>query len=286
MNIEAMKSLCCVHKNKLKDYIKNYLEENGYKVISKKKYIIAFHPKFIPVCLIAHVDTVFNRKINPEEFYYDQEKQVLWNPGGSGFDDRAGIYIILAMVERGYHPYIIITDEEEIGGIGAQKLISNYKECPFYQCRALIQLDRANKRDCVFYDCDNKDFISKIEEYGFTEDIGSFSDISFIAPAWKIAAVNLSVGYEDEHTGMERLHCDWCDETIDKVEVIMASCSSWPFYKYIPFKYDLDFIQSKCYICGRGDFVQSDAQIIKTKDPVTKMPIGMVICPHCYKQYF
>ena len=74
-------------------------------------------------------------------------------------------------------------------------------------CKAIFQLDRRGSDECVFYDCDNPDFIKYVESFGFKEAYGSFSDISIIAPAWGVAAANLSVGYYLEHSNAEYLKC-------------------------------------------------------------------------------
>ena len=62
--------------------------------------------------------------------------------------------------------------------------------------------DRRGTNDAVFYNCDNPDFTEFVCSFGFKENHGSFSDISVIAPYLKTAAVNISVGYFNEH----RLH--------------------------------------------------------------------------------
>ena len=67
------------------------------------QYIIAEGD--IPVCLIAHMDTVF--KTPPVDFFYDQEQQVLWSPDGLGTDDRAGIYAIAEIVIK--HKFVRTT---------------------------------------------------------------------------------------------------------------------------------------------------------------------------------
>ena len=101
----------------------------------------------LPVCLCAHIDTVFSHL--PETFYYDQEKSVLWSPQGLGADDRAGNYAIIELLEKGHKPSIILTDEEEKGGLGAEALIKKFPECPFEDCRASIQFDRQGQQDAV-----------------------------------------------------------------------------------------------------------------------------------------
>ena len=162
-----------------------------------------------------------------------------------GADDRAGIFIILSLVDKGYKPHIIFTDLEEVGCIGAMDLAKKYPYCPFEKCNALIQLDRCNKMDAVFYDCDNKDFIDMIESYGFESALGSFSDISVIAPAWEIAAVNLSIGYYDEHSYVERLNVSETYLTMNKVELMLKESHEWIKFKYVPLQHSEKYLYFK-----------------------------------------
>ena len=300
MNLSLMKRLCEIDSKKLYGILWKYLEKYGYENIeTKEKYIMA--EGALPICLIAHMDTVFSHPPYHDDFFYDSHKKVLWNPGGSGFDDRAGIYIILNILEAGYRPHIIFTDEEEIGGIGAYSLVTDYPDCPFKDCRALIQLDRAYKDDCVFYQCDNKDFEKYISSFGFKFSIGTFTDISIIAPSWKIAAVNLSVGYEDEHTSCERLHCDWCDATFNKVKRILSLCIGMKKYVYIRREYNYSHLYdysslmspkedddkyfktlfnygNTCLICGK-DLNEGEGTIVDTE-------YNYKVCDECWNKYY
>lgn len=277
MNLKLIKKLCSLEKDKLQAMLIQYLKKKGYKdIISSCFYTIAEGD--LPICLIAHMDTVFTRL--PRTFYYDQEQKVMWSPDGMGADDRAGIYAIINLIERGYRPHIIFTDMEEVGGIGADSLIKRFPECPFEECKALIQLDRKGEDEAVFYQCDNKEFTDLIETYGFYTDLGTFTDISIIAPAWGIAAVNLSIGYEDEHCYTEVLHMDWCHETIDKVEKMLIECGSWLSYSYIPSKTRWTWGPSAlwspktCCYCGKP---------IKNSDG---HPFhDMELCDECYNEY-
>lgn len=240
----------------------------------------------LPICLLAHMDTVF--KYPPKTFYYDQEQNVLWSPHGLGADDRAGIIIIMELIERGYRPHIILTDLEERGGIGAGYLISSYPECPFKECKALIQLDRQGHDDAVYYECGNEDYEKLITSYGFVTEIGSFSDISIIAPQWEIAAVNLSVGYEREHTYTETLNITWMNETINKVEWMLVECGEWSFYSYIPIVYDdnnnlFNFIaDGKCTCCNEI----YNAADLNWYSTTGKAVDAFPICNKCYEEYF
>lgn len=170
----------------------------------------------IPICLVAHLDTV--HKELPHQMFYDREEEVIWSPQGLGADDRAGVYAIMELVKRGLRPHILFTWDEEIGGVGAATAAQLLQTC--HNVDFCIELDRRGKNDSVYYDCDNEDFENYINSFGFDTAIGSFSDISFICPEWGVAGVNLSIGYENEHTKSEMLNVDWMMDTIDKVEKI------------------------------------------------------------------
>lgn len=272
-----MKKLCCLNENQLYRILHQYLVSLGYKVNTQKEYIMAEGE--LPICLIAHMDTVFINIPIMEGFIYDPIQQILWYPYGAGFDDRAGIYIIMQLLEKGYRPSLIFTNGEERGGIGSYEIIKDYPKCPFSHCKALIQLDRANQNDCVFYDCDNKKFEEYISSFGFKTDIGTFSDISIIAPQWQIAAVNLSVGYVDEHDVNERLYCTWCEATIERTERILQNVWSMDYFKYEGknhFTVDLN----TCLMCGNA----------LTPDKSHDIHIGgmfpYAVCNECYHRYY
>ena len=211
-----------------------YLKSKYDKVIVHKDFIIAFGD--IPIALVAHMDTVF--KFPVSDLYYDQKKGVLWSPEGLGADDRAGIFAILKILQTGRKPTVIITKGEESGGIGAYELVNKMKNYP-KDLNFLIQLDRQGFDDAVFYKCANKKFEKYITGFGFKTQLGTFTDISIIAPAWKVAAVNLSVGYINEHSIVEHWFYDSCFDTIDKVRMILddvAINEKNTKFKYIPAK--------------------------------------------------
>ena len=202
-----------------------YLKTKYKKVISTDKYIVAIGD--IPIALVAHMDTVF--KMPVDNMYYDQQKGVLWSPEGLGADDRAGIFAIVQILKSGLRPSVILTTDEEIGAKGAYSLAS--QPCPIPDLRYMIQLDRRGTNDCVFYDCYNPAFIEYVEQFGFVEHWGTFSDISVLMPAWKICGVNLSVGYEDEHSVSEVLFIKPLFDTINKVTK-MLSVKEFPTFEY------------------------------------------------------
>lgn len=283
MNLELMKSLCKMEIPQLYKILIKFLEEEGYeKIITDDNFILAEGQ--LPVCLLAHIDTVWNRP--PQNFFFDNEQSVLWSPQGLGADDRAGVYAIINLVKRGYRPHIIFTDSEEIGGLGAEDLIRKFNKCPFEKCNALIELDRQGKDEVVFYSCDNKKFEKLINSYGFVTKQGSFSDISLIAPIWGIAACNLSVGYYLEHSLGEHLNINELNNIIDKVVIMMRECTNWKFYKYIPRKIKINKVkwnQGICVNCGKRIMLHEAHKV--GEDYIKGIEHSVYLCNGCYNQY-
>ncbi len=125
----------------------------------------------------------------------------------------------------------------------------------------MIEFDRKGKNDAVFYSCDNPEFTKFITNgTGLIKSYGSCSDISKIAPASKIAAVNLSCGYYNAHTVTEYVvFAEMYNIIKIAKEIIQKECTA-PF-EYIEAKptysyngrysdYDYDYYGSGYYQKG------------------------------------
>ena len=282
-----LERIASLSQAELKATLTQYLKGKYKKVIVEKEYIVAVGD--IPVALVAHMDTVFYNQ--PSEIYYDQRKAIMWSPDGLGADDRAGIFAIVQIIADGYRPSIILTTDEERGGLGAQALAK--KKCPIESLRYMIQLDRRGSNDCVFYQCANSKFIKYIETFGFAEAVGSFSDISFLMPVWQVCGVNLSIGYREEHSVSETLNVHWMFQTIEKVKKMLDCAEIDPlnfefyevknkltgyFSEMRPYSsYDDTYdIGTPCKCCGKYFF---DFELFPTK---SKKEHKMVYyCPDC-----
>lgn len=221
--------ICSVSEDSLLHIMSKYLRKKYKEVYATADYVYAIGEKE-PIMLVAHMDTVFPR--SPKDFYYDKEKNVIWSPEGGIGDDRAGVFAIIKILDDGYRPSVLFTTREESGGGGAKIFSSIHKE-PKTPLKYIIELDRRGKDDCVFYNCDNEDFTEYVSSFGFIEDWGSFSDISIICPDWEIAGVNLSIGYENEHSYSELLKVSPLLATIKKVKQMLKDSDDAPFFKYI-----------------------------------------------------
>lgn len=232
----------------------------------------------IPIGLVAHLDTVMEDCREDAELFYDVKKQVMFCPGFPGFDDKAGIFSILKIVQDGYHPSILLCCDEESGGKGAQALVRGVNRP---NLKYLIELDRAGYDDIVYYQCGNKEFQQYTQKFGFILQSGSFSDISFISPPWDIASCNIACGYLDEHTEAEVLHTDWMERTINLVENMLEDVDNAPYFDYqevIRPKHKLIAIDNmlvECEDCGNKVF---DFETIKIDDKH--------VCYDCAEKYY
>ena len=223
-DFKLMKKLVSFNQEETKDFVAGFLDKFYPEVIETDDYMLAGGN--IPIALVAHLDTVFDDDGNERNYIFRYFNGKMYHPDGAGFDDKAGIFSIFKILESGYLPNVIFTTNEEIGSLGAKKLIEDFPECPFSDLRYLIQLDREKDYDCVFYRCENKEFISYVESFGFVEAFGTSTDIKHICPVWDIAGVNLSIGYNDQHTENETLDITIMFNTISKVKEMLDDSSN------------------------------------------------------------
>lgn len=192
------------------------LTEAGYtEIVLCQDYIYA--KGNIPILLQAHIDTVHHTCYGVFE---TTNKNVLWAPSGIGGDDRCGVFAILAILKfTTRRPSILFTNFEESGGKGANSFLRYMPSLP--GINFILAFDRQGEDEAVFYDCGNKEFQKMIESFGFIKKTGTFSDISILAPAWNIAAVNLGVGYYEQHTKNEYIVVSQLRSTINKATKII-----------------------------------------------------------------
>lgn len=185
----------------LMDELEKELVRYGYKTTRGEKFCYA--PGDIPVMLVAHVDTVHHKM--PVGVLIDQTSTMLKasTSTGLGADDRCGVWGVRELLHRGLRPHVVYTDEEESGGHGARE--AGDAVAP-EGVRLLVEMDRMNDDDMVFYSCDSKAAEDYVGAFGFEKALGSFTDISILMPAWEVAGVNVSIGYYNQHTTAER--CD------------------------------------------------------------------------------
>ena len=258
MNQKSLNKIFRMTQKELKTSLEDKLKRKYEKVISDEGFLYA--EGTLPVILVAHLDTVHHEV--PSIICYSQDSRYVMSPQGIGGDDKCGVIAILSILqETDLRPHIIFTEDEEIGGIGANKFC---KKIAKVNANYIIEIDRKGDNDCVFYDCDNEDFTKFVEGFGFETDYGSFSDISTIAPHLGIAAVNLSSGYYNPHTNHEYVDLIALRNVIERVKNMLKTESSKFEYiegvktqNYLPASYYTDLYR-KYYSSGYYDDDEDD----------------------------
>ena len=228
IELKAFKKILRKNQMELKKLVELYLKRQNYNPIVGDGFVYAIGD--IPILLVAHMDTV--HITSPSNIFFDPYEKVLWSPQGIGGDDRCGVFAILKLLKK-YKPYVLFTEDEEKGGIGAYKAVSQIVKP---NVNFIIEIDRRGSNDCVFYDCENQEFQEYIESFGFKTAIGTFSDICTLSDEWDIASVNLSSGYYNEHTRYEYIKLDDLEKTINRVAEILEDENS-KYYDYQQKKY-------------------------------------------------
>lgn len=226
----------------LKQNLMKELSKLGYKPVNKNGFLYA--KGTIPAMLVAHMDTIHREPV--QDICYSKDKNIIMSPQGIGGDDRCGIYAILEIIKE-HKCHVLFTEDEEKGCIGARKFTkSGIKPKINY----IIEIDRAGDNDAVYYDCDNKEFETFITNFGFKTSMGSFTDISDIAPYLKVAAVNLSSGYYNAHTQHEYIVMSELKHNIARIKSILKETSVK--YKYVERIYESfnKYIGDKYYRYG------------------------------------
>ena len=129
-----------------------------------------------------------------------------------------------------------VKTDEETGAKGAKTFVKCLEQLPELKAlKLLVEIDRRGRNDAVYYDCDNPDLEEYITSKGFVTDYGTFSDISVIALALGIAAVNLSSGYYNAHQLHEFINRAELEATIAKVVEIVSESAreDFPCYEYV-----------------------------------------------------
>lgn len=224
-------SLCMFKQEHLKYFLEAKLKYAGYEnIIWGDGYLYAKGD--IPILLTAHMDTVHKDIVRDFYEYYDEEKKqhIISSPQGIGGDDRCGIYMILEIIKT-HKCSVLFCEDEEIGCVGSHAFSETEHIKELSELKYLIELDRMNGNDAVFYDCMNPEFTDFIiDNTGYEESWGSCSDISVLSPACGVASVNLSCGYYNAHSTSEYVIMEEMFNTIEVVKKLLdVECEQFEF---------------------------------------------------------
>lgn len=226
MNKEFEK-ICRMSQKSLKNHVKQMLKKTHDEVTVADGYVYA--QGIFPVLLVAHLDTVHEKL--PNMIVYDQTQDIISSPNGIGGDDRAGVYMIFEILKL-FNCSVLFCEDEEIGGIGAGKFAKSELASELH-FNYIIEFDRANANDAVFYSCANDEFEKFITKDFYKTNYGTYSDICDVAPALGCAAVNLSCGYYKAHTKDEYVVLSEMENSIRAACDILARTSHDDKFEYV-----------------------------------------------------
>ena len=228
MNKEFEK-ICRMSQKSLKNHVKQKLQMIYEEVIVDDGFVYA--QGNFPVLLVAHLDTVHSKL--PNMILYDKDQNTVSSPNGIGGDDRCGVYMIFEIIKK-FNCSVLFCEDEEDGGIGANKFVKT-ELARTLDFNYIIEFDRANANDAVFYSCDNYDFEKFITRDFYKINYGTYSDICDIAPVIGCAAVNLSCGYYKAHTKDEYVVLSDMENSIKAACDILARTTQNDKFEYVEY---------------------------------------------------
>ncbi len=254
---------------KLKPYVDHLTVDRYGNLLAQKTYKTGHGPTIL---LNAHLDTV--EAFAPGRTIVKQGAIWSSSEGILGADDRAGVAVLLEVAKwldtSSFNGMIkfVFTVEEECGLVGAR----NLEEYFLWDVDAAIVVDRRGSGDIVtscgtiqpFCDIRYGQFFEQVaRDIGLTHwtcTAGRSSDTRIWAEHG-IQSVNLSAGYEWEHTDDEILDTDACYGT---VQLIQAVLNQWRDFSTMLRDLRRGDRNDVCYV-GRNDLRRVDRKVVKVE---------------------
>jgi hypothetical protein len=171
--------------------------------------------------ICCHLDTVSPVKPLPPDIITAKDTLSL-DPRSKalclGADDRAGVWIALQLLD--YYNVGCFHGEEK-GCLGSTAYA---KTRPRHCC--YIGVDRRGSDELATYGYDNPTLLDLFSQYQQTR--GSFTDCSALAGITDKPCLNLSVGYQNEHTRQEILDLDAMYQTLHTLQSVYIPTKNYP----------------------------------------------------------
>jgi hypothetical protein len=196
----------------------------------------------------SHTDTV-HRQGGKQRTSFDGRFISVIDPQSDclGADDTIGIYLMREMIARGVPGHYIFHYAEEVGGIGSSNLTMYAPELVAPTIRCVIALDRRDTHDVITHQFSGRcasdlfawslaDQLSvgrlkyRPSDRGLFTDSANYTDLVG-------ECTNVSVGYEHEHSPMERVDCVHVFRLLDALSTMDQSALE---YERKPADPDLD----------------------------------------------
>jgi len=227
-------------KAQTKNTMVRMLESHDYTILDGLGWIVA-RPEWngvewSSVALVSHIDAVSTTPLNSLEIK-EENGVISLQPFSKarilGADDKNGLWSIAKVIEGGARPWVILTDMEERGCIGAQMLVDYVIGYGFNahdivtdmldNVSTLVEIDRGmhegKEHEAVFYTTQTEEFVKYVENHGYNIANGSYSDVATLVDMFDHAmnAVNLNAGYVHEHTNREYTVVKDVEYTVEQV---------------------------------------------------------------------
>lgn len=218
-------------------------EQDDYGNLYVTKGVAEFYP-----CVVAHLDTVH---IDVDNFIITRVGDYILaidgdtgEQTGCGADDRVGIYVAFEMFKRHKVCKLFFPMDEESGCQGTARADMEF----FNDCSFLVQPDRGvykNKLDYITFTNGvetttkefNKEVLPIVEEFGFKEANGSYTDIGeLLIQGAGCCAFNISC-YYNAHTSYEVINIPLLDKVLNVIDWCFTNLS----YK----RWDIEIISWK-----------------------------------------
>ena len=217
---------------------------------------------------------------------------------GIGADDKLGVYFGLHCLKTMDNVKCLFTVSEESGGIGAYAADLTFME----DVNFLIQLDRNSWNNDISSETNGEVVVSEefilasqsvLDRYNYDYTCCMFTDIGIIGPAADLCAVNISAGYFDEHSSIERISIPHFINAIAFAEDLIKTMegkrwsniqeyvsSESEYYHYSSgwnFNKEDDSYVQECIGVGECPLcVSNDLNYLKN---------GTIVCNHCESYY-
>jgi hypothetical protein len=257
--MKTIEDLLIMTEEQLYAYVKSFLTDRNIPYNAYKGHYIVTEKHIKPCPLICvHLDIA--AKVPPTKKQLLQFDGIIFcdvQKGGClGADDRAGVWIALTMIETGTRTdfeYGFFLGEES-GCIGSNEYA---RDCNEHTC--FIGLDRASKdgkQNIATYGYDDNELINL---FGYPKSYGSFTDCSSLAGSEGKACVNLSVGYQYEHSSLETLNTAQMNETLQVMLSVIVPDRNYPV-RYLGRRYN-----ASAYY---NNWQWADYEEVNTKEPI------------------
>ena len=224
--VETLREFLAFPLNRTDGIFRKFAELPGATCFGEGRRQVLFVPGSRPIdsgrcLLVAHADTVWDdwpagetdgSEVHPVLVERNGVIRSGTRKHGIGADDRAGLAILWLL--RGLGHSLMITDLEEVGRLGS-KWLRDHEPSFLAQINRdhafAVQFDRREARSFKCYDVGTRGFRRHVAQAtGFSEpDRRAFTDICTLCspsgPVMRMCGTNLSIGYYDEHTELERL---------------------------------------------------------------------------------